>query len=172
MKSSGKIAVVVVVIVVCAVILAFGMVEPWPPVFVSFMPTTSMEPEIEAGDVFTIDRTLPFHAVNVGDVAVYWQDSVRISHKVVDRTDNYLLTKGHNPPWAEMESVTRDQYVGIVGDVIKIPVFNVLFDHLPSDDLMSDSNKPLLMVIVLLLGAVWFVGTYKRKRRSRPNAPV
>ena len=172
MKSSGKIAVVVGVIVVCAVILAFGMVEAWPPVFVSFMPTTSMEPEIEAGDVFTIDRTAPFHAVGVGDVAVYWQDSVRISHKVVDRADDYLLTKGHNPPWAEVESVSRGQYVGIVGDVYEIRVFNVILDHLPLDYLMSDSNKPLLMVIVLLLGAVWFISTYKRKRRSRPNTPV
>ena len=169
-KRSEKTAIVIGIIIVCALVLITGMIQAWPPTFVSIMPTTSMEPNIEAGDIFTIVRTVPFHAVNVGDVAVYWHNYSRIAHEVVNRTDDGLFTKGHNPPWAKAEYVTRDQYVGIVGDVYKIWAFNVIFDHVSLDTLMLFPNNILLMAIVLLSMAIILTGMRLRKRRPRRNA--
>ena len=51
MKRSWKIVIIVIVTLVCATILNIGVVLAWPPTLVGFMPTTSMEPDIEAGDV-------------------------------------------------------------------------------------------------------------------------
>ena len=163
MKHAKKITITTGAIVVCMFILAFGVVEAWSPTFVSIMLTTSMEPDIEAGDIFTVVRTVPFHEVNVGDVVVYWRNHNRIAHEVVNRTDDGLFTKGHNPPWAEAEYVTRDQYVGIVGDVYEICAFNVILDHVPLDALLPFPNNILLAAIVAL--SVVFILTYKHKRK-------
>ena len=138
MKRPVKIAITGCGIALVALILAFGLVETWPPVLIWIMPTTSMEPRIEAGDAYTIDRIAPFSEVEVGDVAVYWRGHTRIAHEVVDRSDVSLITKGLNPHWSPTEYVSSDRYVGTVGDVYEIQALNVLFDHISLDVLRPD----------------------------------
>ena len=162
MKRSWKIVIIVISTLVCATILNIGVVPAWPPTLVGFMPTTSMEPDIEAGDVFTVDRTVPFHEAKVGDVAVYWRDQSRISHSIVDRTTNELFTQGNNPSWSPMELVTKNQYIGTVKDVYKIPLFNVLYDYIPLGML---AIFPINMIIVAICAGVIGVCVWKRWRK-------
>ena len=168
MKRCWKILSVVMAVAMCVFILNVGAISAWPPVLVAFMPTTSMEPDIEAGDTFTVDRTVPFHSVNIGDMAVYWRDHNRIAHGVVDRTSDELFAKGHNPPWSETESVTRDQYVGTVRDVYEIGVLNALFDYVSLGILMQFPNNVLFLTIVVLATTL----TFLRKKRFKQNVPV
>ena len=171
MKRSVKITVAAGIIITCAVFLNTGIIGAWPPVLIWIMPTTSMEPRIEAGDAYTIDRTVPFHEVEVGDVAVYWRGHIRIAHEVVDRSDDSLIARGLNPPQAPEEYVSSDRYVGTVVDVYEIWVFNALLDHMPLDGLLQPPNNILLIVIVWL-PVVFYMATSKLKSRSKGDAPV
>ena len=170
MKHSWKILVTIVAIGACVFILNTGAVSTWPTALYAFMPTTSMEPDIKAGDVFTVDRTVPFRSVNIGDVVVYWRDYDRIAHGVVNHTADEMFTKGNNPPWSEAESVTHDQYVGIVKDVYEIGALNALFDHMPLGNLMQFPNNVLLLAIVMLVVTLSFLRKKQPKRMFQPDA--
>ena len=170
MKRSWKIAIMIPLM--CVFILATGLIEVWPPVFAWIMLTTSMEPDIKAGDMFMIDRTVPFHEVNVGDVAVYWQGYGRIAHGVVDRTDDKLFTEGNNLSWGKVDTVTGDKYIGIVGDVYEIVPLNVLLDHVHLDDLMQFPSNIVLMAIVALSCVFIVMTKHPRKRHPKKNASV
>ena len=167
MRHSMKNLIIAGIVVGCAVVLNMGIVNTWPPILISLMPTTSMEPDINAGDIFTVDRTVPFHSVNIDDVAVYWRDYDRIAHGVVNNTTDEIVTKGHNPPWGETDRVSRDQYIGIVKDVYEIWILNVLFDHVPIDNLMQFPNKVILLIIIgIVLFLFLFLYRHYKQRVS------
>ena len=171
MKRSVKIIAAAGTIITCAIFLNTGIIGAWPSVLISIMPTTSMEPRIEAGDAYTIDRTVPFHEVEVGDVAVYWRGHTRIAHEAVDRSDDSLITRGLNPPQAPEEYVSRDRYVGTVGDVYEIRELNVLLDHISLDGLLQPPNN-ILIIVIVWLPVVFYIAANKLKSRSKRDTPV
>lgn len=62
--------------------------------------SASMEPTIMTGD-FVITKQVDFEDIKVGDIIVYkyeFKDGepVAIIHRVYDKQENYLLTKGDN----------------------------------------------------------------------------
>ena len=75
-----------------------GIIDTWPPVIIGVMPTGSMNPYIEPGDIFFVDNAASFQDVKTKDVIVYTLDNTRIAHRVVERTDVELITQGDMNP--------------------------------------------------------------------------
>ena len=86
-----------------------------PSVFgvsVSYVPTESMEPTIEAGD-YVMFTKVDFNDVKVDDIVVYRASDNRfIIHRVVEKTSDYLVCKGDNNPIEDKEVVTPSMLYG------------------------------------------------------------
>ena len=86
-----------------------------PAVFgvsVSYVPTESMEPTIEAGD-YVMFTKVSFDDVKVDDIVVYRaSDDKFIIHRVIEKTDEYLICKGDNNPLEDKEVVTSSMLFG------------------------------------------------------------
>ena len=86
-----------------------------PSVFgvsVSYVPTESMEPTIEAGD-YVMFTKVNFDDVKVDDIVVYRASDNRfIIHRVVEKTNDYLVCKGDNNPIEDKEVVTPSMVYG------------------------------------------------------------
>ena len=79
---------------------------------VSYVPTESMEPTINAGD-YVMFTKVSFDDVDVNDIVVYRaSDSRFIIHRVIEKTDNYLVCKGDNNPIEDKEVVTSSMLYG------------------------------------------------------------
>lgn len=87
---------------------------------VSYVPTTSMEPEILAGD-YVIFKSINYDDVKVGDIVVYLNadEDKYIIHRVVEDYGSYLITKGDNNALKDTYKVTKDnlygKYIGKAG---------------------------------------------------------
>ena len=149
------------------VIANFGIIDAWPPTIVGVMPTGSMEPYIEPGDVFLGDNAAPFQDVKIGDVVVYALDHNRIAHRVVERSDTELTTMGDANPIRDALPINEEQYVGVVYGVHEIPMLGELFELLPMHALVSFPNNLLLIGIVVLSGITWWMFVQARKRKMQ-----
>lgn len=85
---------------------------------ISEVPTSSMEPTINAGD-YIIFYEIDYNEVEVGDIIVYRSkaentNGMFIIHRVesINIEDGYLLTKGDNNIIADSEHVTSDMVYG------------------------------------------------------------
>ena len=98
-------------------ILFMGLTT-WLPMFVGVVPTPSMFPEIEQGDMILVDRQVEFENVMIGDVAVF-NAPVMIVHRVINVTDDGLSTQGDYNQDPDDITVTEHMYVGIVVHVFE-----------------------------------------------------
>ncbi len=79
---------------------------------VSFVPTSSMEPTINAGEYVLYSNT-DFDSVEVGNVIVYENSSgMYIIHRVIEKNENYLITKGDNNAIEDNEKITPNMVYG------------------------------------------------------------
>ncbi|AIG98659.1 signal peptidase I [Archaeoglobus fulgidus] len=87
---------------------------------------TSMLPELETGDLILIFPKNPSD-VEVGDIVTYKKTidgkTYLITHRVVEKTSEAIITKGDNLP-REDEPVSYDSVVGVY--VAKIPKLGLL----------------------------------------------
>ena len=82
----------------------------------SYVPTESMETEIMAGD-YVLFQKVDYEEVNVDDIIVYRSEDSKtygmyIIHRVIEKNDNYLITKGDNNPLPDEEHITSSMLVG------------------------------------------------------------
>ena len=81
------------------------------------VPTGSMVPAINLGDMILVDRTVGFSDVAVGDVVMFRDNALQpISHRVLAHDGFEMTTKGDanllsDPP------ITKDVYLGVVAGV-------------------------------------------------------
>lgn len=79
---------------------------------VSYVPTESMEPVINAGD-YVLFVEASYDDVFVNDIIVYKSSEGRfIIHEVIEKNDSYIITKGCNNEFADNEKVTKDMVYG------------------------------------------------------------
>lgn len=94
-----------------------------PKVFglsVSYVPTESMEPTINAGEYVMYSQT-SFDDVEVGNIIVYKSSTgMYIIHRVIEKCDGYLITKGDNNTVQDKEYVTPDMVYGKYVMTIKL----------------------------------------------------
>lgn len=82
----------------------------------SVVATSSMEPTIMTGEILTI-KSIPYNEIDEEDIIVFWsaKDQKYIVHRVIEKTDDGLVTKGDNPLVSVDEDlVTEENYHGIV----------------------------------------------------------
>lgn len=86
-----------------------------------YVMSESMEPTIMTGD-FVITKKVDFEDVEVGDIIVYrhtYENGkyAAIIHRVIEKTDNYLVTKGDNnkvkDPWTVSPEEVRSKLLFI-----------------------------------------------------------
>ncbi len=87
-----------------------------PSVFglsVSYVPTESMEPTISS-DQYILSQTTSFDKVNIDDIIIYRSNTENrfIVHRVIEKYEAYLITKGDNNPVADSEHITSDMVCG------------------------------------------------------------
>ncbi|MCE2615082.1 MAG: signal peptidase I, partial [Nitrosopumilus sp. (ex Thoosa mismalolli)] len=142
-----------------------GIIETWPPVLVAVMPTNSMSPHIEPGDIYTINRSVDFQDIQTGDVVVYKLDCCTgIAHRVIEIRDTELITKGDFNLYMDPYPVTEMQYMGIVDKVHEIKFLNQLLNHLPMDELFSSNDNRILLMVVVVSCTI-FVVVWNKQRK-------
>ena len=118
-----------------------------PPNFfslsVSYVPTDSMEDTIMAGDYILFTKA-DFDSVNVGDIIIYRSESGPsagnfIVHRVIEKYEDYLVTKGDNNPLADSENITREMVMGKF-----ICIVNLL-------NIFSNVNRNLVFIILVFI---------------------
>ena len=106
-KSSSLFSPIVIVLVLLALyfILPFRLVS---------VVSGSLEPTIPTGSLCIVNIRRPYEKVEVGDVIVYVRkyDGLRIIHRVIEVTDEGLVTKGDHNQISDGVSTTADNYFG------------------------------------------------------------
>ena len=82
---------------------------------VSYVPTESMEPTIKPGE-YVLSQKTTFDNVNVDDIIIYKSSEGRfIIHRVINKTEEYLICQGDNNPIADSEfiypNMVRGKYI-------------------------------------------------------------
>ena len=82
---------------------------------VSYVPTSSMEPTINAGD-YVLFGSASFEDVDVNDIIVFYSETSDkyIIHRVIEKNDieGFLITHGDNNPDGLNETVLKDKVYG------------------------------------------------------------
>lgn len=79
---------------------------------VSYVPTESMEPVINAGDYILFVQA-SYDDCNVDDIIVYKSSEGKfIIHEIIEEHEDYFITKGCNNVLADDEKVTKDMVYG------------------------------------------------------------
>lgn len=108
----------------------------------------SMEPKIAVGD-FIIVETDPYEEVEIKDVVTFEYNSEIVTHRVVDKTEEGLVTKGDANNIQDQGFVTEDSYIGI--KKIRIPYFGYIITFL---------QKPIAFAIIVALMGVYLIYLY------------
>ena len=99
--------------------------------------TGSMEPEIMAGELIVIREVKNYQ---VGDIVTYREDeNYLITHRIIEKQDNYLVTKGDNNNLTD-NPIHQNQIEGKVIFHSKICGFFVLY-----------LLKPITLLLILII---------------------
>ena len=85
----------------------------WLPFTSGTMPTESMKPAINVGDLIFIDRLTSFSDIAVGDVIMFKDDTLPIAHRVIAHDGFQITTQGDANKHAD-PPITEDKYLGRV----------------------------------------------------------
>lgn len=100
----------------------------------------SMVPEMEVGD-FVLTRQAKFKDVDVGDIIVYRYDYhggyEAIIHRVIEKTDEYLVCKGDNNEVADPWLIYPEDVRAIVVWYKNMPV-----EETPATEIEADTIAP------------------------------
>ncbi|MBT2731134.1 signal peptidase I [Carnobacterium sp. ISL-102] len=108
----------------------------------------SMEPEIAVGD-FIIVRTEPYTDVEKEDVITFQYNQELVTHRVINKTVEGLVTKGDANNIQDQGFVTEDAYIGT--QKILIPYFGYIVTFL---------QKPIAFAIVVALMGIYLIHLY------------
>ena len=84
------------------------------PLTSGVVPTKSMTPVINEGDLIIVDRMTGFSDTQRGDIVMFHGHMLQpISHRVIEHDDTTITTKGDANGFAD-RPITKDQYLGRV----------------------------------------------------------
>ncbi len=113
---------------------------------VSYVPTESMEPAIEAGD-YVLFSKVDFDDIRVNDIIVYRSNDNRfIIHRVMEKADSYLRVQGDNNPLPDNELVTKNM---VYGKYVTTLGFMSIFS--------GGINKNLIFFILIIIFIIMIV---------------
>lgn len=79
---------------------------------ISYVPTNSMEPTINANSTIIFDQDYKYDDLNKGDIIVYFnnEENIYVIHRIVDKTELGFVTKGDNNSICDYSKETNDYY--------------------------------------------------------------
>ena len=93
--------------------------------------SSSMEPNLYAGDMVFVNSNVDFEDVQIGDVIIFQYEEKNIIHRVVDEawieTERFLKTKGDNNKSADGYLTTEENFCGVA--ICQIPKIGFLIDY-------------------------------------------
>ena len=84
------------------------------PIFTAHVPTPSMFPTIDQGDVIFVDTRMEFVDVMLNDIVVFDAPVGMTVHRIIGFGNDTLITQGDNNPNPDGLPVTEQTYVGSV----------------------------------------------------------
>ena len=148
------------ILLVAAFLFSPLLATPYIPLpFTSgVMPTESMVPVINVGDLILVDRTVGFSDAAVGDVVMFRGHEVQpISHRVIAHDGLEMITKGDANTVQDTIPITQDSYLGVVVMVIPTSMFGPVGFAI---------GMVLTVSLLSLIGAViMFVFTVRHRRQ-------
>ena len=108
----------------------------------------SMEPKIAAGD-FIIVETDPYADVEKEDVITFQYNQELVTHRVIYKTEEGLITKGNANNIQDQGFVSEDSYIGI--KKMLIPYFGYVITFL---------QKPIAFALIIALMGVYLIYLY------------
>lgn len=119
---------------------------------ISYVPTNSMEPTINANSTIIFDQDYKYDDLNKGDIIVYFnnEENIYVIHRIVDKTELGFVTKGDNNSICDYSKETNDYYyitsANYVGKYTKtITAFSL------------NSSLSRFLVIVLIVTSFGFI---------------
>lgn len=174
------------VLVVAVLLLILGQVLN-QPILLGFVETGSMQPTLQPGDGFIAVPAAVAGPVEVGDVVVYRPEKLereRVTHRVIDKTEQGYITKGDANPFTDQDSteppVKRPQIeakvLQINGRVVVIPHLGTAVQTIQNALFFVQSHVATLFRTGLFIGTrglaylfflasvVWYVvGSWRAK---------
>ena len=84
------------------------------PIFTAHVPTPSMFPTIDQGDVIFVDTCIGFNDIVLHDIVVFDTPVEMTVHRVIGFDDGNLITQGDNNSKPDGLPITESMYVGSV----------------------------------------------------------
>ena len=130
---------------------------------ISYVPTDSMAPEIDAGEYIYYKQTT-FDEVNVNEVIIYKSQEGQmkgkyIVHRVIEKHEDYLIVKGDNNLINDNERVTADMIYGKYID--KVKVLNFITRGLSINAIFF-----ILMILFAVLLVLQFVSAFAKNKTA------
>ena len=119
-KNIIKISTLAVVVILAMAVILSGSINDLLefvahlPVFTGTVPTPSMFPTIDQGDVIFVDTRIEFDDIMLGDIVVFNAPVGMTAHRVIGFDDGNLITQGDNNPEPDGLPITGSMYVGAV----------------------------------------------------------
>ena len=110
----------------------------------------SMKPEFGAGDmIITVPAQSIFGEIKTGDIVTYHAGETRVTHRVIDITENNYITQGDSNEAADARPVTAEQITGKY--LMKLPYVGYAINFI--------QTKPgwlalIILPTVILLGLI------------------
>lgn len=92
------------------------------PIFIGNVPTPSMFPTINQGDLIIVNTLVDFSYVTINDVVVFNTPIGMVVHRVIDVKEDALITKGDYNPKPD-PPITEDMYIGSVIHMIEYGLY-------------------------------------------------
>ncbi|OKY79085.1 MAG: Signal peptidase I LepB [Candidatus Methanohalarchaeum thermophilum] len=114
--------------------------------------SSSMEPELSAGDIVIVKET-DIEEIRVGDVVTFDIGEKTVTHRVIEKADDNgikLLTKGDAMEEADDIRVDENNLIGKV--VVSFPFYGYIFLH--ANTLLGYILLILIPATILIIGEV------------------
>ena len=132
------------------------------PLRLCYVPSGSMEPNIPTWSICFVNVWTPYEKIETGDVVVYTRksDGLRIIHRVIQITDEGMVTKGDANSVDDGLSVTEDNLFG-----------KYLF-HIPKvGRLINRIKSPLGIAIIAVLAVILLITSAADENRRKKAEP-
>lgn len=108
----------------------------------------SMEPELSVGDFIFVELE-PFESVSENDVITFTTDQEVVTHRVAERTDEGLVTRGDANTINDQTGTTEENYIGKL--LFAVPYFGYFVTFL---------QEPLAFSVIIALIGLYLIYYY------------
>ena len=125
----------------------------------------SMEPKIGTGSLCLINKNYKYESIKEEDIIAYkLNDGTMVTHRVIEKNNDKMVTKGDANKSQDLSSPTKSNYVG--KNFFCIPKIGYAVRSL-----QSNNGKIILISIIALLLLVGFLFGEPDKKNTKKEGP-